>query len=145
MKKQRRKMMIRASHYAAVVAATLLIAGCQSPRRTFVPEPESAALATGLHPEIKPSFDEDYIKLIVKATSAAGMERGCPGFVRVQRKYRNSLAIMLRTNDIEFGRGSSRKEVAQKAAEHRKDRDCARITSGLNGSGYDNIFLERLR
>jgi hypothetical protein len=138
-------MIVRASHYAAVIAATFLIAGCQSSRRTFVPEPESTALATGLHPEIKPSFDQDYIKLIVKATSAAGMEQGCRGYVRVQPKYRNSLSIMLRTNDIEFGRGSSRKEVAEKAAEHRRNSDCARIASGLNASGYDNIFLERLR
>jgi type IV pilus biogenesis protein CpaD/CtpE len=138
-------MKLRASQLTVAIAATLLLAGCQSKGRTFTPEPESIVLATRMHPEIKTAFDRDYIELIVKSTSAAGMERACRAFVRVRPEYRSSLALVLRTNDIEFGRGSSRKEVAEKAAAHRRANDCASLASRLNAGGYDNIFLERLR
>jgi hypothetical protein len=134
-----------AVRYGVVFVTSLILAGCQSKGRTFTPEPESAVLATRMHPEIKTAFDRDYIELIVKSTSAAGMERGCRGFVRVKSEYRSSLALVLQTNDIEFGRGSSRREVSAKAAEHRVNSDCARLASRLNIGGYDNIFLERVR
>jgi hypothetical protein len=126
------------------MAAVVLLTGCQSSDSSVRAEPESVALAQGMHPTIKSEFDRDFIHVIVKGTSAEAMARACPAHVRVIPAYRTSLSAVLRSNDIEFGRGTSRKEVAQKMGEHRKERDCAALASRLNAGGYDNLFLQRL-
>jgi hypothetical protein len=136
-------MRARFHSLAAAVAASILLAGCQTATRSVTPEPASAALSAQMHPTIRAEFDKDYIHIIVKGTSAEAMARACRGLVRVRADYLDSLRLVLRTNDIEFGAGSSRKEVAKKVAEHRKERDCEALSDGLNGRGYDNIFLEK--
>jgi hypothetical protein len=123
----------------------MLLAGCQTATRSFNPEPASAALATQMHPVIRAEFDKDYIRLIVKGTSAEAMARACRGLVRVSPDYLHSLRLVLRTNDIEFGAGSSNREIAKKIVEHRNERDCEALTARLNVGGYSNIFLEKTR
>jgi hypothetical protein len=137
--------MMKARYLVAIIGSAIALAGCQTASRSFNPEPESVVLAGQMHPDIKAAFDQDYIKLIVKGTSASAIDQSCRNVMRVRPAYRTSLALVLRTNDIEFGPGSSRKEVAEKIRSHRKDRDCEGIASRLNEGGYDNIFLEKVR
>ena len=131
--------------FVVAVTVPLLLAGCQSTNRSFVPEAASAALATQMHPAIRAEFDRDYIRLIVKGTSAEAMARACRGIVRVRADYLNSLRLVLRTNDIEFGAGTSNRDVAKKIVEHRNERDCEALSVRLNVGGYSNIFLEKAR
>jgi hypothetical protein len=108
-------------------------------------EQASAALVSQMHPDISAPFSADYIEVIVKGTSAAAMDKACRGQMRVRQEYRSSLQLVMRSNDIEFGQGTSRREVAKKVLEHRVERNCAALASRLNTPrGYNNIFLERL-
>jgi hypothetical protein len=131
--------------FALVAVLPALLAACQSSQSGITMEPESAVLARDMHPSVKSAFEADYIEVIVKGTSAEALARACPVDVRVIPSYRASLAAVLRSNDIEFGRGSSRREVSQKIAEHRKERNCRSLAQRLNTTGgYDNLFLERI-
>jgi hypothetical protein len=135
-----------AQRSALVVSVALSLAACQTAEPSIRMEPGSAALVTRMHPDIRGPFSADYIQVIVKGTSAAAIEQGCRGQMRVKSEYRTSLQLVLRSNDIEFGQGTSRREVAKKAQEHRVERDCAALASRLNTpGGYENLFLERLR
>jgi hypothetical protein len=131
---------------ALIVSAALSLAACQTAEPSIRMERASAALVSRMHPDIRGPFSADYIHIIVKGTSAAAVEQGCRGHMRVRSEYRTSLQLVLRSNDIEFGQGTSRREVAKKVQEHRVERDCAALASRLNTpGGYENLFLERLR
>jgi hypothetical protein len=129
----------------AVAVLPLLLAACQSSRRLPRMEPESVALSERMHPEIRAEFDKDYIFVIVKGTSAEAMAQACKGLVQVRPEYVRSLELVLRSNDIEFGAGTSKKEVAKKVSDHRRDKDCALLAPQLNIGGYNNNFLEKAR
>jgi hypothetical protein len=131
---------------AAVLLVLPTLFACQSSGSSIRMERASAALVSQMHPDISAPFSADYIEVIVKGTSAAAMGQACRGQMRVRQEYRSSLQLVLRSNDIEFGQGTSRREVAKKVQEHRVERDCAALASLLNTPrGYNNIFLERLR
>ncbi len=130
---------------AAVLLVLTTLAACQSAGNSIRMELASAALVSQMHPDISAPFSADYIEVIVKGTSAAAMDQGCRGQMRVRPEYRTSLQLVLRSNDIEFGQGTSRREVTKKVLEHRVERNCAALASLLNTPrGYNNIFLERL-
>jgi hypothetical protein len=129
----------------AVFTISALLAGCQTSERVPRPELASVVISQQMHPDIRSAFDRDYIALIVKGTSAEAIARGCGGVMRIQPQYRQSLDLVLRSNDIEFGRGTSAREVAGKVRDHRRSSDCVALASRLNAGGYPNIFLERVR
>jgi hypothetical protein len=133
------------ARHAFAALAAFSLAACQTAGGSGIRmEPESALLAQGMHPTIRSAFEADFIHVIVKGTSAEAMARACPANVRVVPTYRSSLNAVLRSNDIEFAPGTSRKEVAQKVVEHRRANNCAALASRLNAGGYDNLFLERI-
>jgi hypothetical protein len=137
--------MATVQRYAFATFAALSLSACQSAGGSRIRmEPESAVLAQGMHPTIRTAFEADFIHIIVKGTSAEAMARACPANVRVVPSYRASLSAVLRSNDIEFAPGTSRKEVAQKVVEHRRASNCAALASRLNVGGYENLFLERI-
>lgn len=120
------------------------LAACETTGARWAPKGQSAQLAVSMHPEIQGPFQQDYIHVIVKGTSAAAMEQYCRGMVRVKPYLRQSLQLTLRSNDVEFGAGTSRREIAKKVREHRVNQDCSALASGLNRDGYDNLFLEKI-
>jgi hypothetical protein len=121
--------MATVQRYAFATFAALSLSACQSAGGSRIRmEPESAVLAQGMHPTIRTAFEADFIHIIVKGTSAEAM----------------ALSAVLRSNDIEFAPGTSRKEVAQKVVEHRRASNCAALASRLNVGGYENLFLERI-
>jgi hypothetical protein len=138
-------MMRQIAHLFLATVCAVGLAACETTNARWAPKGQSAALADGMHPEIQGAFRNDYIHVIVKGTSAAAMEQYCRGLVRVKPYLRQSLQLTLRSNDLEFGAGVSRREIAKKVQEHRVNRDCSALASDLNTpSGYDNLFLEKI-
>jgi hypothetical protein len=137
--------MTTARRFAFAAVAALSLTACQSVGSSRISmEPESEVLSRSMHPTIRTAFEADFIEVIVKGTSAEALARACASQIRVVPAYRSSLSSVLRSNDVEFGRGTSRKEVAQKVVEHRQLRNCGALADRLNAGGYKNLFLERV-
>jgi hypothetical protein len=148
---RRRRLEMKHRPILASAAFALTLAACATnpsglgPTSSWPPRSEQAALANRMHPDIREPYLKDYIFVIVKGTSAAALEQNCRGFIRVSPQYRQSLQLVFRANDEVFGRGTSRKEVAEKVARERTTIDCASFAPRINNGGYSNLFLEQVR
>lgn len=102
----------------------------------------SAADEAEVHADLRAQVEDDDVEMIVKATSAVAMAKACSANVRLVDKYAGSVAFLLKSNDEQFGAGTSDADVARKIKEHEDENDCRPLSKAHASGLYKNVFLE---
>ena len=101
--------------------------------------------APSLHADLQTSDEDGELELIIKATSAVAMAKACSGYLRLVDKYAGSVKYLLKSNDEQFGTGTSDRDVAKKVREHEEDKDCSGMSKAHAFGFYKNVFLEGVK